>query len=63
MYLSNVETNDTFPKLLNDCNRSTTENGIKTGTLDKYIYWAWIKTIENQVLFANGLVRHSKPAQ
>ena len=30
---------------------------MKTQTLDKYIYWAWIKTIENQVLFANELVR------
>ena len=42
---------------------STTENEINTRTLDKYIYWAWIKTIENQVLFANELVRHSKSAQ
>ena len=27
-----METNDTFPKLSNDCNRSTTEKEIKTRT-------------------------------
>ena len=42
-----LEANDTFPKLSADYNRSTTENQIKMRTLDKYIYWAWIKTIEN----------------